>query len=275
MTNGIQLFNAIGNIDDDIAANAIEAAQHKLKPAKLRVMLMIAAAAALTLFVGFAAVYKSNVELNGEPVFEYNIKIHDEAACPSIGELTEMGAYDIHDYDPNLREYEIKDIDPRDITKKYNVALLAGENFSRADLKGYSTADRDAEEYRELFLSKTRVVEAENYCDDGMYGSYVNFNYWLADDRLDIPVYFRVVCMTGDYNASLTHKFTSIKPDGSDFGVIGLNNNEKALIHQSDNDGGSSMTSYATFTYDGILYDIFAHTDMNGMEQILKDLGVL
>lgn len=273
MTKQIQLFKAIGNIDDDIAANAIEAAQHKRKPAKLRVILIAAAAAALTLFVGFAAVYKSNVELNGEPVFEYNIKIHDEVVCPSVEELTEMGA-DIHVYDPNLLEYEIKDIDPRDITRKYNAALLAGESFSRADLKGYSTADRDAEEYRELFLSKTRVVEADNYRDDGMYGSYVNFNYWLADDRLDIPVYFRVVCMTGDYNASLTHKFTSVKPDGSDFGVIDLNHNEKALIHQSDNDG-SSMTSYATFTYDGILYDLFAHTDINGMEQILKDLGVM
>lgn len=292
MTKQIQLFKAIGDIDDDIAANAIEAAQHKLKPAKLRVMLMIAAAAAaLTLLVGFAAVYRSNVELNGEPVFEYNIRIHDEAVYPSVVELTEMGAYDIWcfksdfhtpdmidvditDADPSRKyniDYDIKNIDPRDLARKYNIALLADENFSRADLKGYSTDDYNAEEYRDLFLSRTEVVAAKDLHAGDQYGSYIKFNYWLADNRLDIPVRFRAVCITGNYNLPTGREYTLSKPDGSDFTVIDLNNNEKALVYRMDD----SSASHATFTYDGILYDIFAHTDMNGMEQILKDLGVM
>ena len=293
------VFEALNGLDEKYISEAVGAIKEPRerttkKPIKLA-LTAVAAAAALTLLVGFAVVYKSNVELNGEPVFEYNIRIHDEAVYPSVEELAEMGAsdiwcfksdfhtpdmldVDITEADPTRKyniDYNIKNIDPRDLVRKYNIPLLADENFSRADLKGYSTDDYNAEEYRDLILSITGVVAAKDLHADDEYGSYIQFNYWLADDHLDIPVRFRAVCMTGDYNASLTHNFTSIKPDGSDFSVIDLNNNEKALIHQSDNDGGSSMTSYATFTYDGILYDIFAHTDMTGMEQILKDLGVL
>lgn len=183
-----------------------------------------------------------------------------------------MGA-EIRLHTNDIDEYMIRGIDPRELIQKYNITPLGNKNFSRADLKNYSTRDYDTEEYRDLYLSKTIVTAADNYQVDGMYGSYVYFIYWLADDRLDIPVNFRVYCMTGDYNASLAQSFTSVEPDGSDIEVIDLNNSEKALIHQTNYEDGD-VTSLATFTYDGFVYYVHARTDINGMKQIFADLGI-
>ncbi|MCH5196899.1 MAG: hypothetical protein J1F28_09290 [Oscillospiraceae bacterium] len=263
------ILEAAGELDNYVLENAF--GRRKKKPIAL---IAIASAAALSLLVGFTVIYSNNVVVNGKPVFEYNIKIHDEVTPPSAEELMEIGVSDIYSNSANCYEYAAKDIDPRDIIRKYNITPLANDNFSRADIHGYSTSDRDAEEYRELFLSKTRVQVAEDYHENGMYGSYVRFIYWLADDNLDIPVNFRVLCLTGNYNASMTQNFSSVKPDGSDIVCIDLNNNEKCLINQSRYDNGEIL-SVATFTYDGMIYDIHADTDIEGMKRILSDLGVV
>ena len=262
------ILEAAGELDDAVLENAF-------KPRKKPIALIaIAAAAALSLLVGFTVAYKNNVIVNGKPAFDYNITIHGEITPPSIEELTEMGA-SIQYQEENISEYVIEDIDPRDLIQKYNITLLGNNNsFSRADNKGYSTPDRDAEEFRRLFLSRTRVQTAENYHENGMYGSYVRFIYWLSDDNLKIPVNFRAVCMTGNYNASMAQEFSSVNPDGSDIAYIDLNNNEKAVIHQSDYDDGT-VSSGATFTYGGIFYYIVAHTDIEGMKQIFIDLGIV
>lgn len=270
MSNNINaILEAAGELDNIVLENAFK--QRKKKPIAL---VVIAAAAALSLLVGFSAVYRNNVSVNGKSVFDYNLTIHDEVTQPSAEELTEMGAIVFYP-DEGLYDYVIEDIDPRDLIQKYNITLLGNNNnFSRADNKGYSTPDRDANEYSRLFLSRTRVQVAEDYHENRMYGSYVRFIYWLANERLDIPVNFRVVCMTGNYNASMALEFTSVKPDGSDISYVDLNNNEKAVIHQSDYDDGA-VSSSATFTYDGMFYYITAHTDIEGMKQIFSDLGIV
>lgn len=268
-TNINAIMEAVGELDNAILENAFK--QRKKKPIAL---VVIAAAAALSLLVGFSAVYRNNVVVNGKSVFDYNITIHDEVTPPSTEELTEMGASILYQ-EKSIYEYVMEDIDPRDHVQKYNITLLGNNNnFSRADNKGYSTPDRDAEEYSRLFLSRTSVQVAEDYHENGMYGSYVRFIYWLADDRLDIPVYFRVVCYTDSYNASVARDFISTRPDGSDIVYIDLNNNEKAVIHQSDY-GDESVTSHATFTYDGMIYNIAAYTDIEGMKHIFSDLGII
>lgn len=271
MNNNINaIFEAAGELDNDILENAFR--QRRKKSIEL---VVIAAAAALSLLVGFTAAYRNNVSVNGKPVFDYNLTIHDEVTPPSAEELTEMGASILYQ-EKSIYEYvvEDEDIDPRDLIQKYNITLLGNNNnFSRADNKGYSIPTRDAEESR-LSLSRTRVQVAEDYHENGMYGSYVRFIYWLSDDNLDIPVNIRAVCLTGSYNASMAQEFASVKPDGSDIAYIDLNNNEKAVIHQSDYDDGT-VSSSATFTYDGMFYYITAHTDIEGMKQIFSDLGIV
>lgn len=261
------ILEAAGELDNEVLENAFR--KRKKKPIAI---VVIAAAAALSLLVGFTAAYRNNVSVNGKSVFDYKITIHDEVTPPSAGELIEMGASILYQ-EESIYEYVIEDIDPRDLISKYSMTLLGNENFSRADNKGYSTSDRDAEEYRELFLARTRVQAADNYHESGMYGSYVRFIYWLSDDNLGIPVNFRAVCLTGNYNASMAQEFTSVVPDGSDIAYVDLNNNEKAVIHQSGY-GDGEVTSLATLTYDGIIYDITAHTDIEGMKQIFIDLGI-
>lgn len=269
MNNNINaILKAVGELDNDILENAFR--PRKKKPI---VLVVIAAAAALSLLVGFSAVYRNNVSVNGKSVFDYNITIHDEVTPPSAEELTEMGASVLYQ-EENIYEYVMEDIDPRDLIQKYNITLLGNNNFSRADNKGYSTPDRDADEFRRLFLSRTRVQVAEDYHENGMYGSYVRFIYWLSDDNLDIPVNFRAVCLTGSCNASMAQEFTSVKPDGSDIAYIDLNNNEKAVIHQSDYDDGT-VSSSATFTYDRMFYYITAYTDIEGMKQVFSDLNIV
>lgn len=267
-TNINAILEAVGELDNSVLENVFK--QKRKKPMAL---IVVAAAAAVSLLVGFTVAYKNIVKVNGEDLFEYKVKIHDEVTLPSIEELTELGATDINEHAPGTYDYRISGIDPRDLIQKYNLTLLGNENFSRADLGNYSTPDYEADEYRRLWLSRTSVTVADDYHADGMYGSYVGFIYWLVDDRMNIPVNFRTFCVTDKYNASFAQSFTSTKPDGSDVEVVDLNNNEKALISQTDYDDGD-ITSLATFTYDGVVYYVHARTDINGMKQIFSDLGI-
>ena len=268
MNNNINaILEAAGELDNDVLENAFK--PRKKKPIAL--VVIAAAAVVLSLLVGFTAAYRYNVSVNGKPVFDYNITIHDEVTPLSFEELTEMGVSELYQHQEKgilegIYEYAMEDIDPRDLIQKYNITLLGNNNnFSRADNKGYST---------------TRVRALENYHENGIYGSYVTFIYWLADDRLDIPVSFRAICLTEEFNADFAADFRSIKPDGSDIAYIDLNNNEMALIHQRNSDDVKSYASFdvrslATFTYDGIIYYISADTDIEGMKQIFSDLGIV
>lgn len=269
-TNINAILEAAGELDNEVLENAFR--KRKKKPIAL--IVVAAAAAALSVLAGFAVAYKNNVLVNGEPVFDYNITIHDEVTLLSEDEISEMNVSFFHYQDTNAYEYAVTDIDPRDLISKYNITTLGNNgNFSRADNKGYSTHDRDEDEYLRLFLSRTRVGVADDYHVDGMYGSYVSFIYWLSDDKFNIPVNFRVMCMTGNYSGSLTQEFTSMT-DSSDIAYIDLNNNEKAVIHQT-NYGDRDISCLATFTYDGMIYDIHADTDIEGMKQIFIDLGIV
>lgn len=267
MNNINCVLEAAGELDDSILEDAF-----KPRRRKRALLIAIAAAAALSLLSGFAIAYRNSAVIDGKPRFEYNIGIHREVTPPSEEALADMGALNMRARDGVL-EYELRDIDPRELIAKYNITPLAGDNFSRADLGDYSTADRDAEGYRRLFLSRTRVSVVNDLHSDGMYGSYVGFNYWLVDNSLDIPVNFRSYCVTDDYNAALVQSIASTRADGSDVKTIELNNGEKAVIHQTDYDDGDA-SSLASFTYDGILYYLHADTNINGMEQILADLGI-
>lgn len=85
MTKQIQLFKAIGNIDDDIAANAIEAAQHKSRPLKLIIIGAIAAAALIVM--GCATVIRSSLMFDDKPVLEFNYYPLTQAHIPTVDEL--------------------------------------------------------------------------------------------------------------------------------------------------------------------------------------------
>lgn len=268
ITNINAILEAVGELDNSVLENVFK--PKRKKPAAL---IVVAAAAAVSMLVGFTAAYKNTVKVNGKGLFEYRIGIHNEVTLPSIEELTEMGAANILEHAPGTYEYTMRDIDPRELIRKYNITLLGNENFSRADLGDYSTPGYDPEEYRRLWLSKTSVTVVDDYHEDGMYGSYVGFMYWLVDNRMNLPVNFRTFCVTDKYNASFAQGFTSTKPDGSDVEVVELNNNEKALISQTDYDDGD-ITSLATFTYDGVVYYIHARTDISGMKRIFSDLGI-
>lgn len=268
MNNINCVLEAAGELDDTILESVF-----KPRRRKRAVLIAIAAAAALALLAGFTVAYRNSAVIDGKPMFEYNIEIRRGVTPLSEEELAKMGALNIRKQPDGILEYEMQDIDPRELITRYNITPLAGDIFLRADLGDYSTADRDAEEYRRLFLSRTRVTVVSDHHSDGMYGSYVGFNYWLVDNSLDIPVNFRSYCITDDYNAALVQSITSARADGSDVKIVELNSGEKAVINQTDYTDGEN-SSLASFTYEGILYYLHADTDINGMERILSDLGI-
>ncbi|MDE6729031.1 MAG: hypothetical protein K2J80_14010, partial [Oscillospiraceae bacterium] len=89
MTKQIQLFKAIGNIDDDIAANAIEAAQHKRKPIKLVIIGAMAAAAFIVM--GCSMAIRSSLMFDSKAAIEFNYYQLKQAHIPTVDELKEIG----------------------------------------------------------------------------------------------------------------------------------------------------------------------------------------
>lgn len=277
MTKQEQLFAAIGGIDDDIAANALKPSERCGRKIPLKIVLIAAAAAAISLLVGFTVIFKNTVEQNGKPLIEFKIKIYDDLVHPSFEELTEMGAYDSYDGTPGVQTlymgywnywFDIK-ADPRTVIEKYGLDFIVNNNDN------FTTAN--AEDHPELFEHEDNIHQCMHvgfggdiyYVNKGQNESVLSFMFGLVDKRLDMPVFFITWCYCEELNVPVTQELL----DWTKYEVIDMNNGEKALIGQ--NDYTDYAQTFAYFTYDGIVYRVSAETDIDGMKEVLADLGVL
>lgn len=277
MTKQEQLFAAIGGIDDDIAANALMPLESRKRKVSLKIVLIAATLAALSLLVGFTVIIKNVVEQNGKPLIEFKIKIYDDLVHPSFEELTEMGAYDVYDGTPGVQSiyrgywnygFYIK-ADPRTVIEKYGLDLTVNNNDN------FTTAN--AEEHPELFEHEDNIHQSMHvgfggdvyYVNKGQNESVLSFMFGLVDKRLDMPVSFITWCYCEELNVPVTHEIL----DWAKYEIIDMNNGEKALIGQYDHTDNTETKAY--FTYDGIVYTLYAETDIDGMKEVLADLGVL
>lgn len=115
------------------------------------------------------------------------------------------------------------------------------------------------------------------YYEDWGQNTRVEFLFALVNKRLDIPVSFAIECYYGELLGPVSKKIY----DWSECEMIEMNNGEKVLIELVDYPdyyeqlADSPPETRAYFTYDGIVYRVSADTDIDGMKEVLADLGVL
>ena len=269
MNNINCILEAVGELDNDILTNAF-----KSKRKKHIMLSVIAAAAALSILVGFTVIGRGTAEINGKPLFEFHFSKHTEAVIPPLEDMIAMGAEDIRsfelgdtDYKPGEYSYWIA-AKPSEIIKKYNITPLINDNFSE---------DITIDSFPKNFYQDSFYTEeqAQWYCrtNVGVYDWGIFFRYYLVDKQSGVPVSFAVSCHTEDPDSPGLWQFTP-----GDNEVITLNNGEKAMLEvtfsSSLNSDNVKTTSEAHFSYDGTLYHIQALTDLDGMKQILSNLGI-
>ena len=274
-----QLFAAIGGIDDDIAANALKSSERCGRKIPLKLALIAAALAAVSLLVGFTVIFQYTVKQDDKPLFDYNITLHKEIVLPSIEELAEMGAFNPIDGTPGVSysdtgeyRYHTK-TDPRTIIEKHNLNFLVNnnDNFTRAN------ADYPELLYENSYFEEVYVRIMGDFHKE-YRSQFILFTFGLIDKRLDLPVSFTTQC----YFEELSVPTTTVIDERSeyewvDIEWIDMNNGEKALIEERDYPAELQIDTSATayFTYDGIVYNVSAITDIDGMKEVLADLGVL
>ena len=184
-----------------------------------------------------------------------------------------MGAFDPDDGTPGVNNtykggylYHTK-TDPRTVIEKYNLNFPVNnnDNFTRTNA-----------EHPELLYKNSRFEETWVRIFGDFHKEYrsqfIHFTFGLIDKRLNLPVSFTVQC----YFEELSVPTTTMIDEFSSYELVDMNNGEKALIEQRDDPGEPENTaSLAYFTYDGIVYNIVAGTDIAGMKEVLADLGVL
>lgn len=257
-TNNINpILEAAGELDNSVIENAF-----KPKRKKPVALIVIAAAVVVSLLVGFTTTYRMPVYHNGKELFGITEVAHPDAVIPSIEELTAMGAYDIEKWSGQYTYY-IK-AKPSEIIRKYNLTPLINDNFSDEvtindipdDTNLFKLSYFYSEEDNLKLLPGTEVTVGDKE-------NYVNFKYFLVDKQNGLPICVRVT-----YTIHKVIPFGFQAFNGDDIRVIDLNTGEKAVIH------GSSDSAIASFGYHGVSYFITGQTDVDGMNQILKDLGI-
>ncbi len=251
MTKINPLFEALGNIDDEIAANAIKTAEQRKRKKPLKIILISAAAAAalaVTLIVGFVivgtGVHKITYSVRGEQreiVLEltpYELTIPEEVTLP-------LSVDDPH--------YGSENFDTaREMFDKLGIEPFMNENF---ELSGnYARFD-----IFQLGNPSLGILETE-------------LTYWLFDKNLGKDVSF-----------SATY-YSETKHCGSELAYPPLDGEKYEVL--TLNDGSQCLVTYrqAGFAYDGIRFNFSLDkefspdketSDINDMKQVLADLGVL
>ncbi|MDE7230850.1 MAG: hypothetical protein K2N56_10260 [Oscillospiraceae bacterium] len=248
MTKHIQLFKAIGNIDDDIAANAIEAAQHKRKPLKLIIIGTIVAAAVIVM--GCATVIRSSLMFDDKPVLEFNYYPLTQAHIPTVDELKELGTV----------------TDGKYYSGSYTLTALPSELFACFNVAPLMNAEFFSEERSELTVKP--------------YSTQTILQYTLTDKNSNKPINFEIQFHSeGEDSFSMGYQLLG---DGkatdmfSHYEFITLSDGSQALAADRYLHGYEYYTAEAVLCYNGIGYRINArNVDINEMKQILANLGAM
>lgn len=243
MTKINPIFEAIGNINDDIAANAIEATQQKQRPIKL--VIIAAAAAAALIIMGCSVATRSSLMFNSKAAIEFNYYPQTQSHILSTDELNSLGASE------NNGSY-LLNILPSEIFDLYNISPLM--NYGKF-----------SEEKSEITVrgSSTQAI----------------LNYSITDKETSGTITVEVQFDT-DGRSSFGADYISLDGNAADmFGnseFITLSDGSRAFVSDRYLHGYEYYTAQAVFCYNGIGYKIYAlNTDINGMKQILANLGAM
>ncbi len=247
-TNINAILEAAGELDNTILENAF-----KPKRKKSIALVVIAAAAALSVVVGFAAARHSGVRFDGgEPMVTFNYYAQPGAHIPSAEELTALGS--VTDERGAIDEHGDGDITVAaglsDVSDLFNVNLLSAP--ARYDEDGGIGIEISSR------------------------GKAARIKYTLADKESKKPISIEAQLFTSG-NSTFGANFNAIGGKGEDtfyhYETVTLSDGSEAFVGARNSRHGSKYT--AVFCRDGIGYKLQAECeDINGMKQILADLGV-
>lgn len=242
------VFEAIGTIDDSIAANAIKAAQHKHRPVKLIIIGAVAAAALIVM--GCATVIRSSLKFGEKPVLEFNYYPLTQAYYPAVDELKELGT--LTEDGGFSGEYTLNAV-PSELFKLYNISPFMNDEYF-----------------------------SEEKSDINVYGSsrQTKLKYTLTDKNSNEPITFDIQFHSeGEGHFGISY---SILGEGkitdifSHYEFITLADGSQAFVADRYLHGYNFYRSEAVFCYNGIGYRINAkNVDINEMKQILANLGAM
>lgn len=259
-TNINPIPEAVGELDNTVLESTF--GKKKKRPALMIASAVAAAAVGASLLAGSTHVYRMPVYYKGEGVFAVVKTTHPDAVIPTIEELTEMGAYD---FDPRSKNGEYTCFIKRgstEVIERYNLPPLISDNFS--DIVTPDDLPEDIElryltyftyeEDNQKVLPGTRIIVRDNY---------VHFDYFLLDKLNGVPVFVKA-----SYTIHTIYDFGWASFNGDDCRVVDLNSGEKAMI------SGLKDSTTAYFGYRGVDYRIMGKIDVDGMEQVMRDLGI-
>ncbi len=242
------ILEAAGELDNTILENAF-----KPRRKKYIALTVIAAAAALSIVVGFAAANRSGVRFDGgEPMVTFNYYAQPKAHIPTADELSALGT--ITDERRAIDEYGDGDITLAaglsDVSELFNAKLLsAPERFDE---------------------------EGGIWIEISSRGKAARIKYTLADKESRKPISIEAQLFTSG-NSTFGADYQAIGGKGEDtfyhYETITLSDGSEAFVGARNSRHGSKYS--AVFCLDGIGYKLQSECeDINGMKQILADLGV-
>ena len=286
------IYDVIGNVDDKFVSEA-EAVGRKKRP----ILLIVAAvAAALSLLVGFTTAVRNHYEINGEPVVDFNIKIHDDYVIPPIEEMIELGAKVINAYDTDSDfmvknfgivitddvtvysensngmsgyEYRIDNVSPSAIIEKYGFKSVINEHFTEnVSLEDFPPEIYTQEDFKEaITMMNLYPMHVE------VFENCIYTRFWLIDNESGLPLFV----INNHYIGELSEPVVINNTDYTDeYEIIDLNDGNKAIIGMNAFiTGDDHFSAYAKFTYKGDFYSLSCPVDINGMKRIIANFGFI
>lgn len=250
MTKQNQIFEAMGNIGEDIAANAIKGADRRKRRIPLKITI-IAAAAALSMLVGFAA------KTNDMRVMFHGNNTAQRGFTTTLTDQEYTIPAELEPLRDNYGTFKcFVEMMPSELYEKFGLTMLTSDNFAET---------KDVKMRRSIGSGEEHTWEPQIYGNE----SWMNIDYFLYDKNLGTNVWIK-----GHYNTNVESLHGSAR-----FGLADLNSDIVKLV-----DGSLAMVCdrSAAFCLDGVYYTIDFDDYMNesiatidNMKQVLDDLGIL
>lgn len=251
MTKSNPIFEAMSNIDDEIAANAIESVE-KNKRKKPMLFVMIAVAALFSLLVGFTTANESFGLRFGTNGSEHGFNLNLTSQ-----ELTIPEEYKTPTEGQHFRSFV--DIPPSELFPKFGITMLTSDNFTDTEEVKYKREAGDETATWEPYLNILLV-------DDDFIAAEID--YFLYDKNIDKTVWFKAEYISDVDRVNAKYHTYHYGVEENNAETVTLNDGSLCLV---SNNG-------AMFAYNGVRYEIyFDYGEEKSAElykQVLADLEI-
>lgn len=259
------LFEAMNDMDDNVVSEAVKAKKHSIRTKALLVAAVVAVTALIVGFTRRSMAIPGNLEVkvDRDTVFvnEGVILVQMGMRLPTEDEMLEWGAEERGDISKNSYFFH-KDGLPGELLEMFNVHPLINDNFTE----------------------ETTPIDVSVHLITPESPLFAHFYYQLTHKQTGLPVDFSISCSYeiygdyGDYDLGTEFNLQTSGRESERIEIIDLNDGSNAILWEDTNVDAGTFSEWADahFVYNGIQYRLCVNgTDIDGMKQILADLGVL